>query len=286
MYIFTLNLRLIIKSSPVKKFVLFLLAGSFATVSVLAQDNPTPKSPTAKKDRQAAKRERINYLIKQEEEGEIIFSKQNAFGIKLNTDGYGLSYEIGRFKSARVANIFQIEINEKKHKKEKRTPLMSGFNFNSVIFGKLNNFYQVKLGAGQQRIIGGKGNKNGVAVMAVYTGGIAVGLQKPYFVDVIDQATNQRYRKTYPVISDSGYYEQGASGFTVGWNKVQPKYGLHTKGALRFDYGRFNETVSAIEVGLNAEYYFSKVYQMAYNPGKNFFFNAYLALQLGRRKSN
>jgi hypothetical protein len=266
----------------VKKIVLFLLAGTLAS-STWAQDNPTPKSPTAKKDRQAAKRERINNLIKQEEEGEIIFNKQNIFGIKLNTDGYGLSYEIGRFKSARVANIFQIEINEKKHKKEKRTSLLNGFNFNSVIFGKLNNFYQVKLSAGQQRIIGGKGNKNGVGVMAIYTGGISVGLQKPYYVDVIDQA-NQRYRKTYPTIVDSGYQEQGASGFTVGWNQVQPKYGLTAKGALRFDYGRFNETVSAIEVGLNAEYYIQKVAQMAYNPEKNFFFNAYISLLLGRRK--
>ncbi|OQP60260.1 hypothetical protein [Niastella populi] len=266
-----------------KKLVLFLLAGMLAS-NLRAQDNPTPKSPTAKKDRQAAKRERINNLLKQEEEGEIIFSKQSAFGIKLNTDGYGLSYEIGRFKSARVANIFQIEINEKKHKKEKRTSLLNGFNFNSVIYGKLNNFYQVKLNAGQQRIIGGKGNKNGVAVMAVYTGGLAVGLQKPYFVDVIDNA-QQRYRKTYPTIIDSGYIEQGASGFTVGWDKVQPKFGLSAKGALRFDYGRFNETVSAIEVGLNAEYYFGKVAQMTYNPEKSFFFNAYISLLLGRRKN-
>ncbi|MCS3796952.1 hypothetical protein [Niastella sp. OAS944] len=268
-----------------KKYVLFLLAGTLAS-NVWAQDNPTPKSPTARKDKQAAKRERINNLLKQEEEGEIIFSKQSAFGIKLNTDGYGLSYEIGRFKSARVANIFQIEINEKKHKKEKRTSLLNGFNFNSVIYGKLNNFYQVKLNAGQQRIIGGKGNKNGVAVMAVYTGGLAIGLQKPYYVDIVDKTTQQRYRKTYPEIIDSiNYEEQGGSGFTVGWDKVQPKWGLSAKGALRFDYGRFNETVSAIEVGLNAEYYFGKVAQMAYSPEKSFFFNAYISLLLGRRKS-
>jgi hypothetical protein len=283
MYIFTLNLRLIIKLSQVNKFVLFLLAGTLATTTVKAQDNPTPKSPTAKKDKKAAKRERINALLKQEEEGEIIFSKQSAFGLKLNTDGYGISYEIGRFKSNRVATIFQIELNEKKHKKEKRVSLLNGFNFNSVIYGKLNNFYQVKLGMGQQRIIGGKGNKNGVAVMAIYAGGLAVGLEKPYFVDVQDD-NNQRVRKTYPTISDSMYQEQGASGFTVGWNKVQPKYGLHAKGALRFDYGRFNETVTAIEVGLNAEFYASKVAQMAYNPEKNFFFNAYISLLLGRRK--
>ncbi len=265
-----------------KKIVLSALVSLLAT-GIWAQDNPSPKSPTSKKDKREAKRERINNLLKLQEEGEIIFNKQNAFGIKLSTDGYGLSYEWGRFKSNRVATIFQIEINEKKHKKEKRTSLLSGFNFNSLIYGKLNNFYQVKFGMGQQRIIGGKGNKNGVAVMAVYSGGLSAGLVKPYFVDVEDNF-GQRVRKTYPTIIDSNYLEQGASGFTVGWNEVMVRPGAFAKAALRFDYGRFNETVTAIEVGLNAEYYSSKIPQMAFNKEKQFFFNAYITLLLGRRK--
>lgn len=265
-----------------KKIVLSALVSLIAT-GIWAQDTPSPKSPTSKKDKREAKRERINNLLKLQEEGEIIFNKQNAFGLKLSTDGYGLSYEWGRFKSNRVATVFQIELNEKKHKKEKRTSLLSGFNFNSLIYGKLNNFYQVKFGVGQQRIIGGKGNKNGVAVMAVYSGGLSAGLVKPYFVDVEDNF-GQRVRKTYPTIIDSNYLEQGASGFTVGWNELKVRPGAFAKAAMRFDYGRFNETVTAIEVGLNAEFYSSKIPQMAFNKERQFFFNAYISLLLGRRK--
>lgn len=264
-----------------KKLVLFFLLG-LMTITVWAQDNPAAKSPTAKKDKRTAKRDRINTLMRQEEEGEIIFHKQSVFGIKLNTDGYGISYEVGRFKSPRVATLYQFELNEKKSSKEKRISFFDGFNFSSVIYGKTNNFFQFKMGLGQQRIIGGKGNKNGVAVMAIYGAGISLGLVKPYLVNVI--RNDSSYRKTYPEISDSGYTETGAAGFTVGWNKVKLDPGLHAKAALRFDYGRFNESVTAIEVGLNAEFYTSKVSQMAYNPDKNFFFNAYISLLFGRRK--
>ncbi len=55
---------------------------------------------------------------------------------------------------------------------------------------------------------------------------------------------------------------------------------------MRFDYGRLNETVTAIEVGLSAEYYTNKISQMLFNKEKQFFFNAYVALLLGRRKMN
>lgn len=267
-----------------KKIVLSALVCILVT-ALWAQNNPAPQSPTSKKDRKAAKRERINNLLKQQEEGEIIFNKQSIFGIKLATDGYGLSYEWGKFKSNRVATIFQVELNEKKHKKEKKVSYVTpgGFNFNSLIFGKMNNFYQLKFGVGQQRIIGGKGNKNGVGVMAIYAAGLSAGMLKPYYVDVEDN-NGQAFRRTYPLIIDSNYKQNGASGFTVGWKDVKIRPGAHAKAAMRFDYGRFNETVTAIEVGLNAEFYAQKVPQMAYNKEKQFFFNAYITLLLGRRK--
>jgi hypothetical protein len=269
----------------VKKIVLLALLGMLA-IATFAQDTPTPKSPTARKDKKAAKRERVNALLKQEEEGEIIFNKQGLFGIKLATDGYGIAYEKAKFKSARVANLWSIELNEKKHNKERKESLQQGFNFSSLIYGKLNNFYQLKLGIGQQRIIGGKGNKNGVAVMGVYSGGVSAGLLKPYYVDV-----KGGFRTTYDVILDSleragnpDYLEQGSSGFTVGWGEVKFRPGLHAKTAMRFDFGRFNESVTALEVGLNAEYYFGKIPQMMLVKEKHFFFNAYLSLMFGRRK--
>lgn len=266
-----------------KKLVLSIIIG-LITCSVWAQNNPSPKSPTAKKDKKAAKREQVAKLLKMEEEGEIIFNKQSVFGLKLSTDGYGLSYEWGRFKSNRVATIFQIELNEKKHPKEKRTSYAVGaFNVNSVIYGKTNNFFQLKMGMGQQRIIGGKGNKNGVAVMATYAGGLSLGFQKPYYVDVVTK-TEERIRSTYPTIIDSNYTEIGASGFTVGWGDVKFRPGAQVKAGLRFDFGRFNETITAVEVGISAEFYAQKISQMAFNKEKQFFFNGYVTLLLGRRK--
>jgi len=276
----------------VKKFFAILITLSAALSSTFAQDNSPYKKSTGNQpgqpDRKSEKRQRIAALLKQEEEGEPIFKKQNIFGIKLNTDGYGLSFEKGKYKSPRKTLLYQFELNEKKNPKEEKTAssqnLFTG-QINSVVWGKANNFYQFKLGLGQQYLIGGKANKSGVAVSAIYAGGISVGLVKPYLVDVENTATGEQLRKKFTDSADGNTYALiGASGFTHGWNEVKVKPGLHAKAALRFDYGRFNETVSAIEAGINAEYYFGKVEQLIYVKPKTFFFNAYVTLLIGRRK--
>lgn len=264
---------------PVKKILCSLLLG-MSFLSVLAQTGPTP--PSTKKAKKEARRERINMLAKQEEEGEVVFNKQSVFGFKMNTDGYGFSYEFGKYKSNRKAILYQFEFNEKKHQKEKKISLFDGFGFSNIIFGKTNNFYQAKLGITQQTRIGGKGNKNGVSVSGLMGGGLSIGLMKPYMVNVV--INGQEQRSTFPKIIDSNYAISGAAGFTVGWKDVKINPGVHAKTALRFDYGRFNETVSAIEIGLMAEYYSKKVSQLAYVDEKQFFFNAYISFLFGRRK--
>jgi hypothetical protein len=265
------------------KYIVLSLILLVAAGGVTAQNTPsdtTTKKPQTKKEKKAARKEYINTLIRQEQEGEIIFNKQHVFGIKLATDGYGLSYEIGKYKADRRANLFQIELSEKKHPKEKKQGAsVSQYQVNSVIPGKMNNFYQAKFIFARQRVIGGKGNKNGVSVSANYGGGLSLGLLKPYYVDVKE---GQRVR--WDKIVDSNFVPLGASGFTVGWGEVKARPGVLAKGALRFDYGRLNETVTAIEVGASTEYYFQGIEQMLFNKHRQFFFSAYVTLLLGRRK--
>jgi len=272
----------------VKKLLLLALAVSAGIASYAQQ-----------KDKKTAKQERIEARMQLEEENDPPFKKQHIFGIKLNSDGYGISYESGKYKTVRKTRLLQFELNEKFNpKEEKVTSSQDAFgNVSQVKFGKANNFFQFKVGYGQQYLIGGKANKNGVAVSAIYVGGLSLGILKPYYIDVQDQNTGEqlRYKFTDSIPTNSNYAIIGASGATVGWSEVKFKPGVHAKGALRFDYGRFNETVTALEAGLNMEYYTSEILQMTYATQKGpnppfvskqnkFFINAYITIEFGRRK--
>ena len=81
-----------------------------------------------------------------------------------------------------------------------------------------------------------------------------------------------------------GYQPTGAAGFTAGWDKVAFKPALNARQAMRFDYGRENRTVAAIEVGVTEEYYASDINLMYGINGTHFFFNSYVAILFGGRK--
>ncbi len=263
-----------------KKITFSLLLLVFSANLLFAQYKK--ETVSTKQQKKEERRMRLNTLSKQEEEGEVVFNKQSVFGLKMVTDGVGISYEYGRYKSNKKTLLFQFEFNEKRHPKEKKISLFDGFGFSNIVFGKTNNFYQAKLGIAQQLRIGGKGNKNGVAVSGIVGGGLSIGLVKPYFVNVSNNT--DEFRSQFPKIIDSNYAIIGSAGIFSGWNKVKINPGAHAKAAMRFDYGRFNETVTAIEVGLMAEIYSKKVSQLAYVKERQFFFSGYISILLGRRK--
>lgn len=265
-----------------KKIVVFLIA---LTPFILFAQKPNKAA-----DRKAERKAHVKELQKRAAEGEIVFSRQTAFGIKLSTDGYGGFIELGRMKTLRKANLYWLEIGERKHAKEEKLAKagLLGFAGNPFIYGKINNFYFAKLGFGQQVMLGNKGNKNGVAVSAIYGGGFTAALLKPYYIEIKDPATNTirdiRYTDTTATKFLDPSIIQGASGFGKGWKDLSFVPGAHVRTALRFDYGRYNEVLSALEVGINAEIYSKPIPQMVNNKEKRFFFNAYVALTFGKRK--
>jgi hypothetical protein len=242
------------------------------------------KGKNAKKE---IRRKKVNELIRQAEEGVLVYSKQSIFGFQFRTNGYGAFYELGRMKTNRKTNIYRIDITEIKHPKEEKLQGGGVFFGNPFVYGKINNFYQVTLGFGQQYILGQKGNKNGVAISAIYNGGLALGLLRPYYLEVEDPMNGENKVIKYSVADSAlflGPTIVGGGGLGKGWGEMKIKPGAFVKTALRFDYGRFNEVVSGLEVGLSGEFYASKIPQMVAQKDRQFFIQGYIAILFGRRK--
>lgn len=287
----------------VKHFIILLVL--IIPTFLFAQSNFTPddsnnnriSASSLRRQKAKEKKAHINKLIAEEENGALVFHKQWGMGLKLNTDGMGLFFEHGKYKTIKRTNLWWIELSEKRTRnQQKQTPQPTRIDYpgvsivsvgNDYVYGKENNFYQLKVGLGRQLRIGSKGTNNGVAVSAIVGGGLTLGLVKPYFLEIYDSTsstgtTDIKYDNNPAAFLDPNII-LGSSGFSKGIYSTKVVPGLHARGSLRFDYGRYRETLSALEVGFNADFYTDKITIMALNPKENFFLNVYVGIVFGGR---
>ena len=263
--------------------IFFICLAIMVTLPTLAQKT--------KKERKEERKQRVNELIKQEEEGVIAYHKHTAYGIKLSTDGYGAFMEVGRAKSIKKALLFQLDISERKHPKEEKQTNIA-IPTSPFIFGKINYLYPIKLGVQQQILLGNKTNRNGVSVTGNIGGGLTMLLLRPYFLEVNDVVNGSRKYIRYDSEDSTLFTSSGdlqslqvsGSGLGRGWKQMTVTPGAYAKLGLRFDYGKFNEMLNALEVGITAEMYSKKVPQVVYTDPKQFFFSAYVTIMFGKRK--
>ena len=125
-----------------------------------------------------------------------------------------------------------------------------------------------------------------IGVIAFVSGGVSAGLLKPYYLQVVDSVGKEisiSYKDDSLTFLSPGSII-GGSGFTKGWNHVKFEPGIYLKTALRFDFGRYNEKVQALEIGMSIEAYAHKIPIMVYSDPKQLFFQGHIAFVFGNRK--
>lgn len=230
-------------------------------------------------------------------------SKEFSVGFRLNTDGWSLFADRGTVQSEeKFSDLFynvklmQLEFGEHKHpmeiKRSNTTNNISNDKSRPFIYGKINNFYALKLGYGRRKLIAGKPETGTISVHWVYLGGLSVGLLKPYYLEAyvpVDQFGTLGQESIKYSDSTKGPFLSkqnilGSSGFTKGIGEIKIIPGIHLKTALHFDFASTKHTKLAIETGINAEFYAKKVEIMANQKAQPYMVNVYASLQFGRRK--
>ncbi|MCD6013812.1 MAG: hypothetical protein K0Q79_3674 [Flavipsychrobacter sp.] len=224
--------------------------------------------------------------------GPKAISKELSFGIRLNSNGWSLYSDIGtiRPRDAKHADMFynvrlwQVEFTEKKHQKEAKSTGAgsAGGSSNSYIYGKINNFYALKLGRGYMRMLAGKPDPGSVSIHWLYAGGFSLGMLKPYYLNVYSDPNAIKYDDDKEDFLDQ-YVIQDNAGFAKGLGEMKYVPGFHVKSAIHFDFSANRKSMIGVEAGVNAEYYTQDVQIMANQKPSTFFIDLYLAFQVGKR---
>lgn len=216
-----------------------------------------------------------------------------SFGFRANTNGWSIYSDYGKAKTsdARKADMFynllylQTEFTEKKDPKEQKVKAqtLSDKSSASYIYGKINNFYALKLGLGYRKMLAGKPDPGCVSIHWANTAGFALGMLKPYYIQVAGSTNEIKYSD----INQSDFLNQaiisGAGGFSKGLGEIVFIPGGHIRSALHFDFSANRKNVLGVEAGVNAEFYSQPIGLMANEKTVSSFLDFFVAFQLGKR---
>ncbi|WP_210513683.1 hypothetical protein [Hymenobacter terricola] len=291
------------------RFFGLLAVGLLAAGSIQAQDSgrstparaasssaPEPSSSPAR----AAQAPLRSTAVPAAPSDEQSYRKEFVFGINFNNQGGllgGASVRSSHVLDDRFLRFWSIEGVMLKNGKEVR--------FTSVVGGtyidrKTNYAFVLRPSVGLQRILFRKAADAGVQVNALLSVGPSIGLLMPYYISydrtatktrVINVQTDDIVNEQYDPYkhTDSGaILDHGPLFSGIGQTQVVP--GFHLRGGLSFEYGRYRDAVTGLEVGFLVEGFTKRM--VILSPGTlsdtdalnhKFFPSVYLTLYFGHR---
>ena len=275
-----------------------------------AQDTPSRPSPASGQDTPASTtpearlREappRRTGPVPAAPSDEQSYQKEFVYGVNFNTQGGllgGVSLRSSRVLDDRLLRFWSIEgVMLKNAKEDTKNTVVGG----SYIDRKTNYAFVLRPSFGLQRILFRKAADAGVQVNALISAGPSFGLLMPYYISYdltsagkgvqpnvsTDIIVNEQYNPIKH--SDPGaILDRGPLFSGIGETKVVP--GFHLRAGLSFEYGRYRDAVTGMEVGFLAEAYTKRL--LILSPGnlsdtdglnRQFFPSVYLTLYFGHR---
>ncbi|MBL7923212.1 MAG: hypothetical protein JNL88_03350 [Bacteroidia bacterium] len=242
-------------------FLLLVLPGT----GLFAQNNPNEYV------------EEKPYLTKNEATG----------GLNFHTSGWGVQFRRSFNLTGYKKLMFEADYVGLKHPKEIKSVNQAFDNARSYVYGKLNAFSILRLGAGRQRTLYSKAERNGVEIRAVYSGGLSLGILKPIYLNILEPTgtfgefvvITERYDPNEHFV-DNIY---GRAPFTEGLDRIFIKPGGYLKFGFNFEYAPIFEDVKSLEIGVIADLYPEEIPIMAFTENKQLFLTFYLTLMYGRK---
>ncbi len=229
----------------------------------------------------------------------VVYNTEQTVDLRLHANGWAVAYNTGRIVSYDKTKYYHFEIGKHKDRREKLQSRPYNLNLvrgtGSFTYGKINSFYSARAGLGRKKYLSEKAKRKGIAVAYNYEIGPALGLLKPYYIEVYVDNDDFSGVSTelikYTEEDAERFLDLGSisneAGFAEGLLESRIIPGIQGKIGAHFDAGAYDEYVKAIEIGAMLEVYTQAIPLMAPTPkhsNRPFFFNLYVNLHFGKRK--
>ena len=229
-----------------------------------------------------------------QQDDDQLHQKEFVYGINFNTNGGlvgGGMVKSSHFLHDSWFRFWALEVVEVKHPKENRQ--YSSSTGNSFIYGKSNYLFTLRPEIGREYVFFRKAPESGVQVNGLFAVGPSIGLLAPYYIiyDYTDYSRGPNAVEDYRVEAynpeihtDFENRIRGSAVFFTGLGESKIRPGVHVRGGVNFEYGRYREDVTGLEVGFVLEAFSKKMVIIPQAENSQFFQSFYITLYYGRRK--
>lgn len=225
-------------------------------------------------------------------EESIVYETERVFHLRAHSNGFSLGYTVGDIETWYKTSYYFFDIGSLKNAKEYSqnfrffSPSLGAQPSRSFIYGKINRLYALRAGVGAKRNFSERARRKSVVVGINYEYGFTLGLLRPYYLSFKEQDGKPVQRK-YTGDNEDIFLDEtniyGGAEFRYGWDEIKLKPGFHGQFGANFTWGNQDNLVKALEVGIMADVFLSKVPLMLTAENKPYFLNVYLNLQFGKR---
>jgi len=214
----------------------------------------------------------------------ILYKNERTFGVFLSSNGFGGDFSYAKRINARNHNLYQVELFSLSHPKEIKMS-NSFYSNKSFVFGKINNFYELKGQWGRSSEIYRKNDAGSISVRYFYSAGPTIGFLKPVYYEIyystgVPYEYYTKVEKFNTSVHQSNIF--GKASFFEGIDEISIIPGVSAKFGFSFEYSRRNININAIEFGAGIDIFPKEIPIMATETNQFFFLNLFAGYRFGK----
>jgi hypothetical protein len=211
-----------------------------------------------------------------DDEKKIFYRDEKSWAFFINNNGFGGNFRKGTRINAFRKFIWEVDMHYVKHAKEIKIS-NSATQLNQFVYGKMHFAWDIRGGAGFQREMFRKIDKNGVAIRYFYNVGPTLMLLKPIYYEVVvgDEIEDQKFDY------GASQYIVGRSSFFKGFDEIGVDPGAYVRGGLSFEYSKRDNRLQALEIGAMAGVYLNE-FEIMYDNKTRYLFTLFISFRWGK----
>ncbi len=221
-------------------------------------------------------------------EPKVFFRNEQSFSGSLSSNGWGFNYRYAKRLNAFSSIIFDGDLASLHHPKEIKSQSPYLDRGRPFVFGKTNEAFSLRGGAGYQKILFNKFDQNGISIRFFTDGGLSLALMKPVYYQRVVSYNDKTGILTYeeslfdPDNMQSILDVLDQMSFFKGIDESKFIPGAFARAGLCFEYGSEDRVIHAIEGGIQLEGFLKKLPILAFDNNQQIMLTLFVTYRFGR----